>query len=87
MPQPETKQKVLVYRKGKCPPSFIDEPFAIITRKLWTENIGNFNPIFCRYRGKKYLVESFEGDLSDPFRRDETYITGGFRGTKLYIEF
>ena len=51
-----------------------------IKRKLWAEQIGNFNPIFCRYKGKRTLVHSDEGDISDPFRRDETY-------TKtLYIE-
>lgn len=86
MPSSETKHKVLVYRKGKRPPSFSDEPFTVITPKLWAENIGNFSPVFCLYRGRKRLVKSFEGDISDPFRRDKTDIEGGFRGTKLYIE-
>jgi hypothetical protein len=44
-----------------------------ISRKCWAEQIGNFNPIFCRYKGKRTLVHSDAGDLSDPFRRDETY--------------
>ena len=51
-----------------------------IWRKLWAESIGNFNPIFCIYHGKKHLVNSLYGDLSDPFRRDETYLE------TLYIE-
>lgn len=44
-----------------------------IKRKLYAEQIGNFNPLFCRFAGKTYLVKSDEGDLSDPFRRDESY--------------
>jgi hypothetical protein len=54
---------------------------ATIKRKLRSEQIGNFNPIFCTYKHKQYLVKSEEGDLSDPFRRDENYLN------KLYIEF
>ena len=45
-----------------------------ITRKLWAETIGNFNPIFCTYKGKRTLVHSDNGDISDPFRRDESYL-------------
>lgn len=51
-----------------------------IKRKLRAEAIGNFNPIFCTYHGKRHLVSSMQGDLSDPFRRDETYLDA------LYIE-
>jgi len=51
-----------------------------IQRKPWMESCGNFNPIFCRYQGKRYLVKSDEGDLSDPFRADESYLQ------TLYIE-
>jgi len=51
-----------------------------IRRVLVGEQIGNFNPVFCTYQGKRYLVESAEGDMSDPFRRDETYFK------TLYIE-
>ena len=51
-----------------------------IKRKLWAECIGNFNPIFCRYKGERYLVKSLNGDLSDPFRREEGYLK------TLYIE-
>lgn len=42
---------------------------------LKAEACGNFNPVFCSYRKKKYLVKSAEGDLSDPFRRNESYLT------------
>lgn len=46
---------------------------------LRAEQIGNFNPLFCRYKGKKRcLVESDDGDVSDPFRRSESY--------KLFIQ-
>lgn len=51
-----------------------------ITRVMWAEAIGNFNPMFCTYKHKRTLVQSDEGDLSDPFRRDETY------ADTLYIE-
>ncbi len=51
-----------------------------IKRVLRAEAIGNFNPVFCTYHGKRHLVSSMEGDLSDPFRRDESYLN------KLYIE-
>ena len=56
------------------------ELIETIKRKLVAEMIGNFNPVFCRYKGGKYLVSSKEGDLSDPFRRDESYLE------TLYIE-
>ena len=45
-----------------------------IKRQLHAEAIGNFNPIFCTFKGKRYLVKSDEGDLSDPFRRNEIYL-------------
>lgn len=51
-----------------------------IKRKLKVEQVGNFSPVFCIYHGKKHLVRSAEGDLSDPFRRDESYLD------TLYIE-
>ena len=51
-----------------------------IRRVLRAEAIGNFNPIFCTYQGARYLVKSDEGDLSDPFRRDDSYLAS------LYIE-
>lgn len=45
-----------------------------IERVLYAEQIGNFNPIFCRYNGNnRVLVHSDDGDLSDPFRRTEKY--------------
>lgn len=43
--------------------------------KLEAEPVGNFDPVFCRIGGKKYLVQSELGDLSDPFRRTEDYLT------------
>jgi hypothetical protein len=53
----------------------------VITRKLYAEQIGNYNPIFCRYKNNsRNLVKSDEGDLSDPFRRNDKYLNS------LYIE-
>ena len=45
-----------------------------IRRQLRAEQIGNFNPIFCTYKGSRMLVHSEKGDLSDPFRREEDYL-------------
>ena len=46
-----------------------------IRRTLRAEAIGNFNSLFCRYAGNpRVLVHSDVGDLSDPFRRDASYI-------------
>jgi hypothetical protein len=49
-----------------------------IKRTLWSECIGNFNPLFCRYLTKRHLVKSKEGDLSDPFRREASYLENLF---------
>lgn len=43
------------------------------TATVWGEQIGNFNPFFCHYMGKRCLVLSDGGDVSDPFRRKESY--------------
>jgi hypothetical protein len=51
-----------------------------IKRKLRQEAIGNFCPIFCTYMGEQKLVKSRKGDLSDPFRRDDSYVD------ELYLE-
>ena len=68
------KYEIQVRVKGSC--AFP----LIIKRKLRSECIGNFNPIFCTYKGKEHLVKSNEGDISDPFRRNESYTAS------LYIE-
>lgn len=49
------------------------EEITKIKRVLIPKMIGNFNPFFCRYNNKLYLVNSLEGDLSDPFRRTIEY--------------
>ena len=49
-----------------------------IYRVLYTEMIGNFAPLFCRYDNQVYLVKSDDNDPSDIFRRTEN--------DKLYIE-
>ena len=51
-----------------------------IHRVLRAESIGNFNPVFCTYRGRRTLVHSDAGDLSDPFRANESYLNS------LYIK-
>jgi hypothetical protein len=56
------------------------EVITTIKRKLRAEAIGNFNPIFCQYDYEQHLVKSEEGDLSDPFRREKSYLE------TLYIE-
>ena len=50
------------------------EKVETIKRVLRAEQIGNFNPVFCTYKGKRCLVQSDEGDLSDPFRRTEEHL-------------
>lgn len=50
------------------------EVVETIQRTLRAEAIGNFNPIFCTYQGKDRLVQSDEGDVSDPFRASEEYL-------------
>ena len=50
--------------------------YAIIKRKMKFEAIGNFYSAFATYKGKEYLVKSEEGDLSDPFRADDSYLKG-----------
>ena len=49
-----------------------------IQRKPWAEMIGNFNPLFCRYKSKRTLIHSDAGDVSDPFRREESYAKSFF---------
>lgn len=50
------------------------ETIETISRVMRAEQIGNFNPLFCTYKGnKRCLVKSEAGDLSDPFRREANY--------------
>lgn len=51
-----------------------------VKRVLRQEAIGNFSPVFCTYMGSQRLVKSKKGDLSDPFRRNDSYID------EMYIE-
>jgi hypothetical protein len=53
---------------------------ARVSRRLHIEQMGNFSPVFCTYQGKSRLVKSRSGDLSDPFRREDSYLNS------LYIE-
>lgn len=50
-----------------------------IRRTLRAEQIGNFSPLFCRYANDpRVLVHSDGGDLSDPFRRQDSYAASLF---------
>lgn len=69
----KTKFPIKVYSG----PTRVEE---VIFRQIRFEQIGNFSPAFCTYKGKRHLVKSKEGDLSDPFRREESY------AEKLFIE-
>lgn len=67
------KVTISVHKKGERyrePGEFI----KTINRKVWIECFGNFNPMYCRYQGKKQLVQSRDGDLSDPLRRTDEYM-------------
>ena len=73
------KRKIEVRKKGtqwKEPGELI----KTIYRTLHFKSIGNFNPAFCTYNKKRLSVSSKEGDLSDPFRREKSYLNS------LYIE-
>ena len=67
------KYEIEVRTKESCIPGKL-----FIKRVIWGECLGNFNPFFCTYNGKKCLIKSDAGDLSDPFRRDESYIKSFF---------
>jgi hypothetical protein len=54
------------------------ESMGMIKRVLRQEMCGNFAPIFCTYKGQKWLVKSKAGDLSDPFRRENSYANSLF---------
>ena len=56
------------------------EVSATIRRVITAEQIGNFNPLFCVFKGKRSLVQSDGGDVSDPFRREESYANSFFIG-------
>ena len=73
------KQRIEVRKKAE---KFgeLGEKLDTIYRKCWMEEVGNFNPMFCRYKNEICLVNSTEGDISDPFRREESYLNF------LYIE-
>lgn len=46
----------------------------IVKRAVKCEQVSNFDLITCVYKGEKYVVYSDVGDLSDPFRRNNTYL-------------
>jgi hypothetical protein len=72
------------YTVNVCKPSGqfrkMGEVIKQIHVPLKAEQTGNFSFIYCIYKRKKYWVESELGDIADPFRRTEEYLS------KLYIE-
>ena len=48
------KIQVRIKRKHNNPGHIL----GVIKRVLKAEMIGNFNPVFCIYHGKKHLVQS-----------------------------
>lgn len=74
------KRFKVVIRKYKNKDKTTWETVGVVVRKLTAKAIGNFNPIFCVYNKKEYLVHSVLGDVSDPFRRTEDFLE------YLYIE-
>lgn len=55
-------------------PAVTPEILGTVTRRLYSIACGNFAPIYCRFKGKTYLVNSDAGDVSDPFRANENYL-------------
>lgn len=51
-----------------------DQFIETIKRVLTFVVLGNWNPAYCVYKREKYQVHSVHGDMSDPFRRDESYL-------------
>lgn len=49
-----------------------------ITRKAWRESIGNFCPLFCRYRRKRCLVESDALHVDEAMRFDASEHEGKY---------
>lgn len=54
------------------------ETVETITRKIYCDSVGNFNRLACRYKGRTFLVHSEAGDIGDPFRADESYLSSLF---------
>jgi hypothetical protein len=46
-----------------------------ITRRLYVDQVGNFNRVACCFCGRTYLVHSSHGDLGDPFRVTQSCFT------------
>ena len=68
----EKKWPIAVHLKGErgSPGEYLTTIYRVLRGKA----IGNFNPMFCTFEGKSCLVESWKGDLSDPFRRTDDYL-------------
>jgi hypothetical protein len=55
-------------------PAVTPEILGVVSRRIYSMSCGNFNPVYCRYQRKTYLVHSEAGDISDPFRSDSSYL-------------
>ena len=72
------KQHVIQVRRYARPNGYFfgDSPEGVVEtihRKLYVDQLGNFNRIACRYKGQTFLVNSDAGDIGDPFRADDSY--------------
>lgn len=56
------------------------ELIETVQRLTWFEDVGRFNPMFCRYQGQVELVRSDNSNLSDPVDRAKDLFLS------LYIE-
>ena len=56
------------------------EVVAYIKRKVYVDQVGNFNRFACRFNRRTYCVNSDAGDIGDPFRADKSYLKS------LYID-
>ena len=50
------------------------EVVKTIKRKVYVDQVGNFNRFACRFNRRTYCVNSDAGDIGDPFRADESYL-------------
>lgn len=60
-----------------------NQPYEVVEtlhRMVRSRQCGNFSPVFCTYKRREYMVFSDLGDLSDPFRSSESYMS------QLFIE-
>lgn len=68
-------------------PAVAPEILGSVSRRLYSISCGNYNPVYCRYNLKTYLVQSEAGDISDSFRADASYLDTLFFDISKPCEF